>query len=354
FITELDKLEADKTYYFRAWAEGDDGIIYGEVLSFTTSDGIIRITTNWATNITDSSATAGGNITMSGGDYITARGICWSTLPGPGTDDNKTIDGSGDGSFTSCLTGLSADTVYYIRAYAENRFGTQYGQEKSFKADHGLSGTFIDSRDKHEYRWVKIGYQVWMAENLAYLPEVGPPSQGSFSDPYYYVTGYSGVSTDNAKSSVNYLTYGVLYNWRAAENACPEGWHLPSDLEWRRMEYRLGMSWDESFGVEYRGTDEGSKLAGNHSLWRNGELENRPAFGLSGFDGIPGGYRDISGNFGSRDYAYWWTSSGELSTDSYIAYKAWFRRMAYSSARVFRNNKDYYTAYGFSVRCVRD
>jgi hypothetical protein len=78
------------------------------------------------------------------------------------------------------------------------------------------SNTFTDSRDGHTYKTVKIGEQVWMAENLAYLPAVSPSSAGSNTEPYYYVYDYQGDNVANAKQNANYSTYGVLYNWPAS------------------------------------------------------------------------------------------------------------------------------------------
>ena len=63
---------------------------------------------------------------------ITSRGVCWSKNPTPTTNNNKTIDGSGIGAFTSSLSGLTANTLYYVRAYAINSVGTAYGDEISF------------------------------------------------------------------------------------------------------------------------------------------------------------------------------------------------------------------------------
>lgn len=97
------------------------------------------------------------------------------------------------------------------------------------------SGTFIDERDGHEYKWVKIGEQIWMAENLAYLPEVYPLRFQSYTDPYYFVLYYDGNDAEEAKDTENYKNYGVLYNWTAACIVCPEGWHLPSFNEWENL-----------------------------------------------------------------------------------------------------------------------
>ena len=74
-------------------------------------------------------ATTGGTITSDGGAAITARGVCWSTSSGPTIADNKTSNGTGIGSFTSSMTGLTIGTTYYIRAYATNSAGTTYGNE---------------------------------------------------------------------------------------------------------------------------------------------------------------------------------------------------------------------------------
>jgi hypothetical protein len=85
------------------------------------------------------------------------------------------------------------------------------------------------------YKTVKIGKQWWMAENLAYLPTVNPPTEGSVTNPYYYVYNYIGTNVAEAKESEIYKTFGVLYNWPAAMNACPKGWHLPSYAEWEQL-----------------------------------------------------------------------------------------------------------------------
>ncbi|MBA7584634.1 hypothetical protein ES708_26591 [subsurface metagenome] len=99
-----------------------------------------------------------------------------------------------------------------------------------------------------------------MVENLAFLPRVGPSSLFSETDPHYYVYDYQGSHVSEAKLTSNYQTYGVLYNWPAALNACPTGWHLPSDEEWKQLEMYLGMSQSEAENTGWRGTDEGGKV----------------------------------------------------------------------------------------------
>ena len=90
------------------------------------------VTTTAISNIDKTTATGGGNVTADGGATVTARGICWSTSQNPTISGNHTTDGTGTGSFTSSMTGLTANTTYYVRAYATNSAGTAYGEEVSF------------------------------------------------------------------------------------------------------------------------------------------------------------------------------------------------------------------------------
>jgi hypothetical protein len=88
--------------------------------------------TTAVSSVTAVSAISGGNITSDGGTAVTSRGVCWGTFTGPTTANSKTFDGSGSGSYTSSLTGLSTGTTYFMRAYAVNSAGTSYGNEISF------------------------------------------------------------------------------------------------------------------------------------------------------------------------------------------------------------------------------
>ena len=90
------------------------------------------VTTTAIADIDKTTATGGGNVTADGGATVTARGICWSTSQNPTVNDSHTTDGTGTGSFTSAMTGLTANTTYYVRAYATNSAGTAYGEQVSF------------------------------------------------------------------------------------------------------------------------------------------------------------------------------------------------------------------------------
>ena len=76
------------------------------------------VTTNTITNITQTTATGGGNVTNAGGSTVTARGVCWSTSHNPTVSGNHTTNGTGTGTYTSNITGLTANTTYYVRAFA--------------------------------------------------------------------------------------------------------------------------------------------------------------------------------------------------------------------------------------------
>ena len=153
----------------------------------------------------------------------------------------------------------------------------------------------------------------------------------------------------------NCVTYGGLYQWdemmqygtTGAQGICPTGWHLPTDAEWKTMEMYLGMSQAQADASGWRGTDEGSKLAGNEPLWANGNLDQNVNFGTSGFTGLPGDYRDSDGSFGVLgSYGYWWSGTEYSSTG------AWRRLLYCDSDQVYRDS--YVKTGGFSVRCLKN
>lgn len=132
FTSTISGLLPGTTYFVRAYATNSAGTAYGAQGEFTTLSDTPVVTTSTVTEITNISATCGGNVTISGGEAVTARGVCWSTSENPTTDDSKTSDGTGTGQFSSSLTGLSANTTYYIRSYATNSKGTAYGTQVTF------------------------------------------------------------------------------------------------------------------------------------------------------------------------------------------------------------------------------
>ncbi len=165
-----------------------------------------------------------------------------------------------------------------------------------------MAGTLKDSRDGQAYKTVKIGNQVWMAENMNYKT----------SDSWCY---------DNKDG--NCKKYGRLYTWEAAQNACPSGWHLPSSVELDSFLATVG-----AYSVNLR--------AGS---WGNGKDKY-------GFSAVPAGYfNSLSKKFRSLgDGASFWSS-----TENY-SYGAYRLDIGDRSADVGGNGKH----YGFSVRCLQD
>ncbi len=133
FATRCDALAPDTTYYVRAFATNALGTSYGEERSFTTRALTVpTLTTQVVSNITDSTAFSGGDITDDGGTPILARGICWALAPEPTTADSCASEGAGAGSYLALMTGLTSNTTLQVRAYATNAQGTSFGDDRTF------------------------------------------------------------------------------------------------------------------------------------------------------------------------------------------------------------------------------
>ena len=190
----------------------------------------------------------------------------------------------------------------------------------------------------HEGYWYNttaIGGQCWFAENVRYLPEVSPStaaSGGQYPDAYVY--GYQGTDVSEAQNTLEYHQFGALYNFPAVEqwNLCPEGWHVPTDLEWTEMTNSLGSE----------------NYAGNLMKMKFGD--DWDGTNLRGFSGLPGGYRTFNGYFDFAGFSgYWWSSSlDSLAGNGDV----WYRSLSVNAEVVDRDS--YGARYGFSVRCVRD
>lgn len=134
----LTGLDFATTYYVRAYAMSGSSPIYGDTIAFTTLPILSTVTTAAVTDITGTTATAGGEVTAEGGAAVTARGVVYSLDPSPHMDSSGTVvveEGAGMGAYTVDLEGLEGTTTYYVRAYATNSAGTTYGEEVNFTTD---------------------------------------------------------------------------------------------------------------------------------------------------------------------------------------------------------------------------
>ena len=139
FKSQLTNLEAGATYYVRAYATNRVGTAYGQQLTLSSLTGLPQVTTDEVSNISATSATCGGDVAANSGYAISARGICWSNKSAtPTINNDHTEEVATTGHFTSMMIGLERNTTYYVRAYAVNEKGANYGEAKTFTTLTGL------------------------------------------------------------------------------------------------------------------------------------------------------------------------------------------------------------------------
>jgi uncharacterized protein (TIGR02145 family) len=204
--------------------------------------------------------------------------------------------------------------------------------------------------DGNIYETIQLGSQVWMAENLKVTHYNNGESIPTDLDYLEWIGAEMGAYAVFLNDPSNGDSYGNLYNWFAVEDdrgVCPEGFHIPSDDEFVILEMYLGMSYEDAYDIQWRGTNQGSQLAGNGDLWTSGDLVNNPAFGTSDYDALPAGFRDAyQGNYvGSGSIGLWSTTSFDID-------HAWSRLISYNHSGVNRGYANKH--FGLSVRCVED
>jgi uncharacterized protein (TIGR02145 family) len=261
-----------------------------------------------------------------------------------------TTDGSEPNETSSLYTNpIEVSTILLIKAKAYKSNWTDSQVITAQYAIDGATGTVTDI-DGNVYQTLVIGNQEWLVENL----KVTHYRNG---DPIHNVTDnneWAGLSTgaycyfDNNTSNGD--TYGTLYNWYAVADSpglAPEGFKVANDQDFMELEMYLGMSESEANSMGWRGTNEGSKLAGGYDLWQNGVLRNDPEFDTSGFSLLPSGFRNNDGSF------HYMSSQGFLwSTTELNTVLALVRGLININTTVIRGNSN--KQIGISVRCLRD
>src|SRR5665647_1837905 len=277
FVSNITGLLPGTPYHVRAYATNSAGTAYGADIPFTTNPIVVPIlSTTAVTGVTLTAAATGGDITADGGGAVTARGVCWATTVNPVIGaTNTTTNGIGTGVFVSNITGLLPGTPYHVRAYATNSAGTAYGNQLTLL-------TKVADNDGNTYNTVKIGNQVWMAQNLATTKYKDNSSIPNLAANAAWIAengtaGHNGAYCWYNNDGTTYKPlYGAIYNWYAVNtgNLCPTGWHVPSDLEYQTLELFLGMSPGTSTGQvgawEDRGTDQGTQMK-NTTGWASGQ-----------------------------------------------------------------------------------
>ena len=326
FSSNLTGLTPGTVYYVRAYATNSIGTAYGIQFVFTTTASLNIPTlgpTTLVTGITNISAISGGNVISEGGIGLITRGVCWSVFSGPTVGGWSTNNGTGTGTFTSNITGLSPNTLYYVRSYATNPIGTGYGTEVSFTTTNTGSTTICS--------------QIWMDRNLS----VSTYRNG---DPIPLVTNSSTWASLTTGAYCYYnndpateIVYGKLYNWYAINDPrglAPTGWHVPSSAEWGVLETCLGGSSVAGGKLKETGT----------SHW---SIPNTGATNSSGFTALPGGHRTDFGTFGDMGTTGRWWGSSQFSPTQGLGGAVWHNNTVFNAI-------GYSKGGGFNVRCVKD
>jgi uncharacterized protein (TIGR02145 family) len=336
FSSSITGLTPGAAYNIRAYATNAVGTAYSGPTIFSALASTPVLITTPLSLVTTTSAASGGNIPNDGGAPITARGVCWNTSSGPTTGNSKTTDGTGIGLFTSSLTGLTANTTYYVRAYATNSAGTSYGDEAVLKT---FTGTVTDF-DGNVYYTVTIGTQVWMAGNLKTIKYSDGTDIPQVTDKTAWsallTPGYCWMNNDKATYKD---TYGALYNYyvvdpasNGGKNVCPTGWHVPTNNEWLTLTTYLN----------------GEPVAGG-KLKESGILHwqtpNTAGTNETGFTALPAGSHGYDFIVTGTETSFW-------TSTEYEAHSAWVRYITFSNSMAHPQ----YTGKinGNSIRCLKN
>ena len=305
-------------------------------------------------------AIGGGSVFSDGGAIVTARGVCWDTVPNPTVAGDHTTDGIGIGSFSSTVTGWLPGKTYYVRAYAINSVGISYGEERIYHTFIVPNGdaqpcpgdSTLTDYDGNVYNTVQIGNQCWMKENLrtTHLSDgtVIPLGTTTNLDTAFYYDIHNNPAT--------LPQYGYLYNWVAAmhgttgsntnpsgvQGVCPTGWHIPSNAEWSQLSQYL-----RQHGVYTCDGGVAKSLASTaiwnmNNVWACSVGNDLGQNNASRFNAYPVGSFPYN-NF--KDCAYFWSTTEEED----IGYEMRIDRIE-STMELLECSK----TCGFSIRCLRD
>jgi len=351
FSSVMTDLDPFTQYFVRAYATNEAGTTYGNTMTFATMNVPIA-TTNEVTDVSRQMAKSGGTVQqITPASAITKRGVCWSTTSNPTIDDSKTENGSGDGQFSSMITDLQAGTIYYVRAYATDMYGTGYGENMTFTTIAENEFTTVTDIDGNTYETVFIGTQLWMAENLRSTRLTNDQSLTYYSSDYFDEDSYAYKNYENDENNAE--EYGYYYTFLVVKSGriCPEGWRIPTEQDFISFEsyilsdygnttpassLKSSTGWNALNGDNYYGFN--AKPTGHYSEWQS---QN------SGFD-QPGKYFKICSNETYNEnvntFAYCLKLSD--SSDDIIGF--------HDDEGMQVKSWDSNLPYGFTIRCIKE
>lgn len=294
--------------------------------------------------VTKTSAVIWTGASFEGSFPVTESGVCWSTTENPTINDQHTSDGTGTGTFTSTITGLAPNTLYFLRPYATNKAGTGYGNQTYIKTKAGE----VTDIDGNRYSTIVAGNKEWISENLK-------TTKLNDGTEIPLVTDKTDWSNQSSPACCWYNntefnpedTYGLLYNWHAVSTGklCPTGWHVSNLNEWYTLVY--------PFDNNLQGKME-SKIAGCALVKPDSaQFTMCPVIATneSGFSAIAGGWRYEDGTFNNDKISSWfWLPEDPYATSD-------FTFIMYVSCGCGSKQVDSPTGKrrsGYSVRCVKD
>ena len=322
--------------------------------------GVLKVQTYSVGNINFTNAKCVGIVTL-GESAIQSTGICWSTSPNPtisGLHTTETLS-SGSTSFISTLSPLTANTTYYIRAYAIDNSGTVYGAQLSFKTLNILftSGGGVSDIDGATYGSVVLNGKEWMKKNL----DVSKYKNGDAIPQVTDVTQWEALTTGAwcyyENDTANGPIYGKLYNWYAITDPrglAPAGWRIPTDTEWSDLATFLGG--DVVAGIKLK----------EDSTTPTWDVTTNYATNQSGFTAVPAGTGYLNYHLpapvvpaapaptladlfkGKTKVTYWWSATTTGNTASDLV---WSRNVNSSSDQLVRSGVIKSSA--LSVRCIK-
>ena len=306
--------------------DGSTAYVKDEKTAYVCVDG------DWVPEEENSSSSIASSSSTTRNDSLSSSVITSSSSEAPQSSSSETMQSSSSeapqsssseapqSSSSEAPQSSSSETTQSSSSADVNSSSSE--NELSSSSEMGITyGTMIDSRDGNTYKTVKIGEQVWMAENLNYADSVKTPS-------------LKGQSSCYDGAAANCEKYGRLYTWAAAiDSVCPSGWHLPSRDEWDTLITAVGGS-----------STAGTVLKSQTGWTAYVGITNEDAFG---FSALPAGERTNYGGYSlGGSEAYFWSSTENGRSDAYRMYLYSYEDNAFLS--------DIDKNYGHSVRCVKD